>query len=115
VELHGNSFREKCKLCKKEYQRDFVIKLPTREEETSHDTNRKCESCKGALSKLLWIIRIIHQVDCIVNYGEKICDDMWKKAVEFAKKAELIIVLGTSLLVKPAMDIPSLASNFEEI
>lgn len=55
------------------------------------------------------------KVDCIVNYGEKICDDKWKKAVGFAEKADLIIVLGTSLLVKPAMDIPSLASNSENL
>lgn len=53
MELHGNSFREKCINCKKEFQRDFVIKLPTREEETSHETSRKCELCNGTLSKIV--------------------------------------------------------------
>ncbi|GKT40470.1 NAD-dependent protein deacetylase SRT1 [Colletotrichum spaethianum] len=88
-ELHGNSNREYCKDCGKEYLRATY-------EKTVHDhrTGRKCAVCAGVL------------LDTIVNFGEYLPTEPLQLARDHAKKADLCLALGSSLTVPPACTIP---------
>ena len=65
-------------------------------EKTIHDhrTGRKCTQCGGNLH------------DTIINFGEFLPEEPLKLARSHAKKADLCLVLGSSLSVPPASGIP---------
>ncbi|XP_022611232.1 NAD-dependent protein deacetylase sirtuin-7 [Seriola dumerili] len=89
-ELHGNMFIEVCVSCSpvREYVRLFDVT-----ERTSlhrHGTGRSCSLCCGELR------------DTIVHFGERGTLEQplnWKGAAEAAKKADVILCLGSSLKV----------------
>jgi len=94
AELHGNTNMEKCLKCGVKYMRDFR----TRTSRAVHDhlTGRRCDNpkCGGPL------------VDSIINFNEDLPEDELQKGFENAELADLCIVLGSSLRVYPAADIP---------
>lgn len=94
AELHGNTNMEKCLKCGMKYMRD----LRTRTARTVHDhlTGRRCDNrqCGGPL------------VDSIINFNEDLPEGELEKGFENAKLADLCIVLGSSLRVYPAANIP---------
>lgn len=59
-----------------------------------HRTGRKCALCKGTL------------LDSIINFGENLPLKPLRLARSHAKKADLCLVLGSSLTVPPACEIP---------
>ena len=65
-------------------------------EKTVHDhrTGRKCARCGGLLH------------DSIINFGEALPAQPMRRARACAKKADLCLVLGSSLTVTPANEIP---------
>lgn len=89
-ELHGNMFIEVCTSCSpvREYVRLFDVT-----ERTSlhrHGTDRRCSQCGSELR------------DTIVHFGERGTLEQplnWKGAAEAAKKADVILCLGSSLKV----------------
>merc|ERR1712232_444290 len=96
-ELHGSAYAEECRTCGTRFERDFVVRTATGLYD--HDTGRKCEKCGGAL------------YDNIVNFGntfehvpsmEDVHDAAWVECL----KADLCVVLGSSLSVKTACDLP---------
>lgn len=95
AELHGNTNLEKCTVCGAKYLRDFDTR--TAMEVHNHLTGRPCDNptCRGAL------------VDSIINFGEGLPRDDLVKSYEEAEKCDLCIVLGSSLRVFPAADIPA--------
>ncbi|KAI1655270.1 DHS-like NAD/FAD-binding domain-containing protein [Daldinia decipiens] len=93
-ELHGNNNREYCKDCGKEYIRDFRAVASYEKTVYDHRTGRKCARCGGAL------------LDSIVNFGEYLPAEPLRLARSHAKKADLCLVLGSSLTVPPASGIP---------
>lgn len=93
-ELHGNSNREICRDCGKEYLRDFRAVASYEHSDHDHRTGRKCAVCGGALH------------DTIVNFGEFLPEKGLQLARNHAKKADLCLVLGSSLTVPPANEIP---------
>ncbi|KAK4221544.1 putative mono-ADP-ribosyltransferase sirtuin [Podospora fimiseda] len=95
-ELHGNSNREYCRTCSKEYLRDFRAVAPYTKTVKDHRTGRKCTepNCNGVL------------LDSIINFGEYLWEDVLESARSHAKKADLCLVLGSSLTVPPANEIP---------
>ncbi|KAF5547059.1 hypothetical protein FPHYL_10351 [Fusarium phyllophilum] len=93
-ELHGNSNRECCKDCGKEYIRDFRAVASYEKSVHDHRTGRKCTACGGNL------------LDTIINFGEFLPEEPLKLARSHAKKADLCIALGSSLSVPPASGIP---------
>ncbi|KAE9362891.1 DHS-like NAD/FAD-binding domain-containing protein [Stipitochalara longipes BDJ] len=95
-ELHGNSNREQCKDCRKEYIRDFRAVASYEKTVRDHRTGRKCARCGGALH------------DSIVNFGEPLPAQALETAFQHAKKADLCLVLGSSLTVTPANEIPEI-------
>ena len=92
AELHGNTNKEYCKKCGQVYYRDFH----TREAYDVHDhrTSRVCLKCKESLH------------DTIINFGENLPIDELGKAQENSTKCDLAIVLGTSMRVTPAAELP---------
>jgi len=64
-----------------------------------HRTGRKCARCGGALH------------DSIVNFGEDLPAQALENAFQNAKKADLCLVLGSSLTVTPANEIPEVAGR----
>ncbi|KAI1401564.1 DHS-like NAD/FAD-binding domain-containing protein [Hypoxylon fuscum] len=93
-ELHGNSNREYCKDCSKEYIRDFRAVASYEKTVHDHRTGRKCARCGGVL------------LDSIVNFGESLPAEPLQLARDHAQQADLCLVLGSSLTVTPANGIP---------
>ena len=84
--LHGTIHRNYCVDCKKEYDIDYIKQT---------DGIPYCKECGG-------IIR-----PAITFYGEFLDKETFKQARLDTKKADLLIVLGTSLVVYPASEIVS--------
>lgn len=60
-----------------------------------HRTGRKCARCGGVLH------------DSIINFGEDLPAEPLRRAFDNAKRADLCLVLGSSLTVTPANDVPA--------
>ena len=84
--LHGTIHRNYCVDCKKEYDIDYIKQT---------DGIPYCKECGG-------IIR-----PAITFYGEFLGKETFKQARLDTKNADLLIVLGTSLVVYPASEIVS--------
>lgn len=95
AELHGNTNLEICKnpACGKQYLRDFRVR--TNPEVHRHETGRKCENCGQEL------------FDTIINFKESLPEKELYEGFEHSKKADLCLVLGSSLRVTPAADMPA--------
>ncbi|KAH7407476.1 DHS-like NAD/FAD-binding domain-containing protein [Cadophora sp. MPI-SDFR-AT-0126] len=98
-ELHGNSNRESCQDCGKEFIRDFRAVATYEKTVRDHRTGRKCARCGGAL------------IDSIVNFGESLPTEVLQRAFDNAKLADLCLVLGSSLTVSPANEIPEVTGR----
>lgn len=94
-ELHGNCYKEICSKCEKEYLRGFDTTETVRDYRT-HRTGRYCNDpfCKGEL------------LDTTVAFGESLPRKELNRGVFHSKKADLTIVLGTSMRVSPACEMP---------
>jgi hypothetical protein len=89
----GNIFTESCRKCGTVYHRDFEVELPTSKH---HETGRNCDN--AACHQPLF--------DNIVHFGEGLpWRDLCMANAKFTS-ADLTIVLGSSLLVAPACDLP---------
>ncbi|KAL1845387.1 hypothetical protein Daus18300_014552 [Diaporthe australafricana] len=95
-ELHGNSNREYCKDCGKDYIRDFRATAPDESPVHDHRTGRKCAVCGGIL------------LDSIINFGEDLPEVDFQRAYDHAEKSDVFLVLGSSLTVTPANEIPTI-------
>ncbi|KAG9254836.1 DHS-like NAD/FAD-binding domain-containing protein [Emericellopsis atlantica] len=98
-ELHGNSNRETCKGCGKEYLRDFRAVASYKHSDHDHRTGRKCALCNGDLH------------DSIINFGEDLPEPALSLAKEHAREADLCLVIGSSLTVTPANEIPEMVGG----
>ena len=79
-EIHGTISKNKCTKCGKEYDKDSVFKskvIP------------RCK-CNGLLKPK------------VVLYGEMLPEDEFNKSIEAIYKADMLIVIGSSLTVYPA-------------
>ena len=94
AELHGNTNMERCLKCGSKFMRDFRTR--TAKKVHDHLTGRSCDNpkCRGPL------------VDSIINFNEDLPEDELENGFRHAKLADLCIVLGSSLRVYPAADIP---------
>uniref|UniRef100_A0A0E0P6K7 protein acetyllysine N-acetyltransferase n=1 Tax=Oryza rufipogon TaxID=4529 RepID=A0A0E0P6K7_ORYRU len=94
AELHGNSFKEICPSCKKEYLRDFEI-----ETIGLKDTPRRCsdKNCGARLK------------DTVLDWEDALPPEEMDAAKEQCQKADLVLCLGTSLQITPACNMPLLS------
>jgi len=91
-ELHGNSNLETCKQCSTKFLRDFRTRTANKVHD--HATTRKCTKCGSTL------------YDSIINFGENLPEYELETSFDHAERADLCLVLGSSLRVTPAADIP---------
>ena len=98
AELHGNANIEKCTKCKQQYLRDYKVRKTGSLE---HLTGNFCDDseCNGAL------------VDNIVLFGDSLDKEMLGKCFSEAEKADLCIVLGSSIRVNPAAVFPKMVAK----
>ncbi len=82
LELHGSVHRNYCLKCRKKYDLNYILKTET--------FIPRCEDCGG-------IVR-----PDVVLYEEGLDSAVIDKAVSYIRKAEVLIVGGTSLVVYPA-------------
>jgi hypothetical protein len=73
---------------------DFRATAPKDRPVTYHRTGRRCAICGG------------HLYDSIINFGESLPQQDLDSAYDHAKKADVCLVLGSSLTVSPANEIP---------
>lgn len=73
---------------------DFEAVAPGHRPVHDHRTGRKCALCNGTL------------LDSIINFEEMLPEKPLRDAIKHARKADLCLVLGSSLTVPPACDIP---------
>ncbi|SDO87260.1 NAD-dependent protein deacetylase, SIR2 family [Paenibacillus sp. yr247] len=86
-ELHGNLRSIRCNQCGREAE---VSRFLSKE---------SCMVCQGKLRPN------------IVLFGERLSEIAWAQAMEWFQAAELVIVIGTSLQVAPANQLPQLTSG----
>lgn len=82
LELHGSIHRNYCTRCNKFFDLDYVIK--------STDLIPKCDKCNGLVKP------------DVVLYEESLDMDVLNNSMEYIRKADILIVGGTSLVVYPA-------------
>lgn len=80
LELHGSIHRNHCTLCRKFYDLDYIV---------NSKNAPKCD-CGGIVKP------------DVVLYEESLNNDVLESSIEYIKKAEVLIVGGTSLTVYPA-------------
>lgn len=110
AELHGNLYLEVCwaKGCGKEYMRTFDVSARVNGTDCAecrrrvphfcHCTGRECE-CGAALK------------DSIIHFKENLPMQALEAGFDHAEKSELMIVLGSSLRVSPACEMPKVAKQ----
>ncbi|KAK3669262.1 hypothetical protein LTR78_010869 [Recurvomyces mirabilis] len=98
-ELHGNSNRETCRRCGTAYLRDFRAVASHERTVYNHRTGRKCTLCRGEL------------MDTLVHFGEDLPEGTMGRARAHAERADLCLVLGSSLRVTPANSIPEVVGR----
>ncbi|MCC6173747.1 MAG: Sir2 family NAD-dependent protein deacetylase [Chloroflexi bacterium] len=89
VELHGNAHGVRCLVCDARYSRaDVQARVRAGEAEPA------CGQCDGTLKPMT------------VSFGEPMPQDALRRADRLASEADLMLVVGSSLVVYPAAHIP---------
>jgi NAD-dependent deacetylase len=83
AELHGNITKLRCRSC------DFVM--------DNFDDLKACPLCNGTLAP------------SVVDFGQSLPQKDLEEAYAHSQKADLFIVVGSSLVVYPAADMPAVA------
>lgn len=93
-ELHGNCYKEICSKCKREYLRDFRVVKELRKDKK---TFRFCEDpfCRGDL------------LFTPVAFNEGLPEKQFNQAFDASEIADVTIVMGTSMRVSPACELPT--------
>ena len=89
LELHGSIIRIKCSVC------NFKDNIPSSFDELPP----KCSSCNNILRP------------DVVWFGESLPQDVWNQAIFEAKSCDVMIIVGTSLVVSPANTLPVYAKQ----
>jgi NAD-dependent deacetylase len=92
VELHGSNRKVLCLSCDKEFNPDEVIEKLVGDFESP-----KCDACNGILKS------------ATVSFGQAMPETAMRVAHEWTERAEVFIVMGSSLQVQPAASFPVIA------
>lgn len=88
IELHGSPMVHRCISCDKVFSYDHICDI------VQSGEIPKCDRCQGVIKP------------DIIFFGEMLDAEKLNKAVQEASKADLILVLGSSLVVQPAASLP---------
>ena len=94
IELHGNCNIEACPNCGKVYYRSKPVDLDGFDRSRAIITGRYCDFCNS----------LLRRTD--VAFGQSLPDIALRNAISTSKNAKVVIVLGTSLRVSPACELP---------
>jgi NAD-dependent SIR2 family protein deacetylase len=83
AELHGNLTKVRCQQC--QFKMDRI------------EGERQCPICGGQL------------VSTVVNFGQSLPEKDLRESYEHSQRCDVFIVVGSSLVVTPAADMPGLA------
>ncbi|WP_245741934.1 SIR2 family NAD-dependent protein deacylase [Anaerobacillus arseniciselenatis] len=86
-ELHGSILTYRCQQCEKEASKQAFI------------DKKHCSSCDGKLRPN------------VVLFGETLPEEAWNNALYHIQKADLVIVIGTSLQVYPVSQLPTMTNG----
>lgn len=100
AELHGNKARLRCCDCKLTFAIHDLVAMPRRRKTRKRrDLSYECPDCGGPLAR------------SIVNFGDEMPERDLQASYEWAGRADLLIVVGSSCEVMPAADIPRTAKR----
>lgn len=92
LELHGSIVRIKCSVCDfKDEIRSEISEIPP-----------MCKCGNILRPDVVW-------------FGESLPQDVWEKAIMFASQCDLMVIVGTSLVVSPANTLPIYAKQNDAI
>ncbi|MEZ5850528.1 MAG: Sir2 family NAD-dependent protein deacetylase [Hyphomicrobiaceae bacterium] len=94
IELHGNATYAACLDCKRRHELDWVRQIFA-----DNETLPLCMACGGLLKT------------ATISFGQSMPEDEMERAREAALDADLMITLGSSLVVYPAASFPILAKR----
>lgn len=95
VELHGTARRVKCQDCAAEYEaRPFI------EEFRATSRVPSCPACLKGRLKL-----------ATISFGQALNEDVLQQAIDWANRTDLMLAIGSSLVVEPAASLPRLVSK----
>jgi NAD-dependent deacetylase len=94
LELHGTAMYVTCLNCHKRYDRDAIqIRI------AGGDKAPRCDACKGLLKP------------ATISFGQSMPAEETQAAYEHSAACDLFIVIGSSLLVQPAAQMPVIAKQ----
>ncbi len=88
LELHGSIVKIKCSVC--DYNEDILTEIS--------DLPPLCKCGNILRPDVVW-------------FGEPLPQDVWHNAIEFASECDLMVIVGTSLVVSPANTLPLYAKQ----
>lgn len=94
IELHGNSTYAACLDCKRRHELEWVRQIFA-----DNETLPMCMACGGTLKT------------ATISFGQAMPDDAMERAHAVTRQADLMITLGSSLVVYPAAGFPIMAKR----
>jgi NAD-dependent deacetylase len=94
VELHGSNRKVICMKCNKLFDPDEIIKRLV-----GDFSSPKCDACGGILKM------------ATISFGQAMPQEAMRQAQEWTEKAEVFIIMGSSLQVQPAASFPVVAKR----
>jgi NAD-dependent deacetylase len=94
LELHGTAMHVTCLSCNKRYERDAIQARIAR-----GDKAPRCDDCKGLLKP------------ATISFGQSMPEKETQAAYEHSASCDLFIVIGSSLVVHPAAQMPVVAKQ----
>lgn len=94
IELHGNSTYAACLDCKRRHELEWVKQIFS-----DNETLPKCMACSGILKT------------ATISFGQAMPEDAMERAHDVTRQADLMITLGSSLVVYPAAGFPIMAKR----
>jgi NAD-dependent deacetylase len=88
LELHGSIVKIKCSVC--DYNEEILTEIS--------DFPPICKCGNILRPDVVW-------------FGEPLPQDVWQNAIEFASQCDLMVIVGTSLVVSPANTLPLYAKQ----
>ncbi|MBX3397003.1 MAG: NAD-dependent deacylase [Phycisphaerae bacterium] len=92
LEIHGTAMKVHCIECDKRWPCEVI----QRRSELG-ETDFRCDECGGLLKSMT------------VSFGQEMLPGVWMEARQFARHADLMLAIGSSLVVYPAAELPQIA------
>lgn len=94
IELHGNSTYAACLDCRRRHELAWVKQIFD-----DNETLPRCMACGGVLKT------------ATISFGQAMPEDAMERAHDVTRQADLMITLGSSLVVYPAAGLPQLGAQ----